>query len=93
MMAGGAAFLIGTALVTFAMHMAMLVLGRLVLGIGVGFATQVWGEGTNSRGSSRSSSTRGGLVFSMEEGRGDCGTTWFAPEDTTAQLVASLKVM
>lgn len=40
MMAGGACFLIGTALVTFAMHMVMLVLGRIVLGIGVGFATQ-----------------------------------------------------
>jgi sugar porter (SP) family MFS transporter len=40
MMAGGACFLAGTALVTFAMHMAMLVLGRVVLGIGVGFATQ-----------------------------------------------------
>lgn len=40
MMAGGAAFLAGTALVTFAVHMVMLVLGRVVLGIGVGFATQ-----------------------------------------------------
>jgi len=43
MMAGGAAFLAGTALVTFAVHMVMLVLGRVVLGIGVGFATQVRG--------------------------------------------------
>lgn len=41
MMAGGACFLAGTALVTFAVHMIMLVLGRIVLGIGVGFATQV----------------------------------------------------
>lgn len=40
MMAGGACFLAGTALVTFAVHMVMLVLGRIVLGIGVGFATQ-----------------------------------------------------
>lgn len=41
MMMGGACFLAGTALVTFAVHMAMLVLGRVVLGFGVGFATQV----------------------------------------------------
>lgn len=40
MMAGGACFLGGTALVTFAVHMAMLVIGRVVLGVGVGFATQ-----------------------------------------------------
>lgn len=40
MMAGGACFLVGTALVACAVHMAMLVLGRVVLGIGVGFATQ-----------------------------------------------------
>jgi MFS family permease len=41
MIAGGACFLGGTVLVTLAIHMAMLVLGRLVLGVGVGFATQV----------------------------------------------------
>lgn len=41
MMAGGACFLTGTVLVTLAVHMVMLVLGRIVLGIGVGFATQV----------------------------------------------------
>jgi hypothetical protein len=41
MMAGGACFLTGTVLVTLAIHMVMLVLGRIVLGIGVGFATQV----------------------------------------------------
>uniref|UniRef100_A0A383WEJ5 Major facilitator superfamily (MFS) profile domain-containing protein n=1 Tax=Tetradesmus obliquus TaxID=3088 RepID=A0A383WEJ5_TETOB len=40
MIAGGACFLGGTVLVTLAIHMAMLVLGRLVLGVGVGFATQ-----------------------------------------------------
>lgn len=40
MMAGGACFLVGTALVACAVHMVMLVLGRLVLGVGVGFATQ-----------------------------------------------------
>ena len=41
MVAGGACFLAGTVLVTLAVHMSMLVLGRLVLGVGVGFATQV----------------------------------------------------
>lgn len=40
MVAGGFCFLVGTALVALAMHMAMLVLGRVVLGVGVGFATQ-----------------------------------------------------
>jgi MFS family permease len=40
MILGGFCFLIGTALVALAVHMAMLVLGRVVLGIGVGFATQ-----------------------------------------------------
>jgi len=40
MMMGGFCFLIGTALVTAAVHMVMLVLGRVVLGFGVGFATQ-----------------------------------------------------
>jgi sugar porter (SP) family MFS transporter len=40
MMAGGFCFLVGTALVAGAVHMAMLVLGRMVLGLGVGFATQ-----------------------------------------------------
>lgn len=40
MMAGGACFLVGTGLVAGAMHVAMLVIGRLVLGLGVGFATQ-----------------------------------------------------
>lgn len=40
MIAGGFAFLVGTALVALAIHMAMLVLGRVVLGIGVGLATQ-----------------------------------------------------
>lgn len=40
MMAGGACFAIGTALVAAAVNIAMLVVGRLVLGFGVGFATQ-----------------------------------------------------
>jgi MFS family permease len=40
MVAGGLAFLVGTALVAGAVHIAMLVLGRIVLGIGVGFACQ-----------------------------------------------------
>ncbi|KAF6258859.1 sugar carrier protein A [Scenedesmus sp. NREL 46B-D3] len=40
MVAGGACFLGGTVLVTLAINMTMLVMGRLVLGIGVGFATQ-----------------------------------------------------
>jgi len=39
MMAGGAAFGIGTALVAGAQEIVMLVLGRVVLGVGVGFAT------------------------------------------------------
>jgi hypothetical protein len=41
MICGGAAFIIGTVLVASAFHIAQLVVGRLVLGIGVGFATQV----------------------------------------------------
>jgi MFS family permease len=41
MIAGGACFLGGTILVTLAIHMSMLVLGRLILGVGVGFAAQV----------------------------------------------------
>jgi MFS family permease len=40
MMAGGACFLAGTGLVAGAVHVAMLVVGRIVLGFGVGFATQ-----------------------------------------------------
>eukprot|EP00879_Flechtneria_rotunda_P017824 GHRR01018683.1.p1 GENE.GHRR01018683.1~~GHRR01018683.1.p1 ORF type:complete len:512 (-),score=124.08 GHRR01018683.1:93-1628(-) len=40
MIAGGAAFLIGTILLASAYHIAQLVIGRIVLGIGVGFATQ-----------------------------------------------------
>jgi len=40
MMAGGACFLVGTGLVAGAVHIAMLVTGRIVLGFGVGFATQ-----------------------------------------------------
>ncbi|KAF6250807.1 sugar carrier protein A [Scenedesmus sp. NREL 46B-D3] len=40
MVAGGACFLGGTVLVTLAIDMTMLVVGRLVLGVGVGFATQ-----------------------------------------------------
>ena len=43
MIMGGAAFIIGTVLVTSAFHVAQLVIGRLVLGVGVGFATQVRG--------------------------------------------------
>ena len=40
MAAGGAAFLIGTILVATAFVVPQLVVGRIVLGIGVGFATQ-----------------------------------------------------
>ena len=40
MIAGGLAFGIGTALVAAAQNIAMLVVGRIVLGVGVGFATQ-----------------------------------------------------
>lgn len=50
MMAGGACFLGGTALVTFAVHISMLVLGRVVLGFGVGFATQVNSPGGRAAG-------------------------------------------
>jgi MFS family permease len=41
MLAGGTCFLIGTALVTGAVATGMLVVGRIVLGFGVGFACQV----------------------------------------------------
>jgi MFS family permease len=40
MAAGGAAFLIGTILVATAFAVPQLVVGRIVLGVGVGFATQ-----------------------------------------------------
>jgi sugar porter (SP) family MFS transporter len=40
MTAGGLAFGIGTALVAAAQNIAMLVVGRIILGVGVGFATQ-----------------------------------------------------
>ncbi len=39
--AGGLAFLIGTGLLAGAVHISMLFLGRVFLGIGVGFANQV----------------------------------------------------
>ena len=41
MTVGGAAFGIGTALVAAAVNVPMLVVGRIVLGVGVGFAAQV----------------------------------------------------
>jgi len=41
MLAGGACFLVGTGLVAGAVHTIMLVVGRIVLGLGVGFACQV----------------------------------------------------
>jgi MFS family permease len=41
MLAGGLCFLIGTALVAAAVALPMLVIGRIVLGFGVGFACQV----------------------------------------------------
>eukprot|EP00775_Hariotina_reticulata_P012572 gene12572-12704_t len=40
MIMGGLAFIIGTVLVAAAFHTAQLVVGRIILGIGVGFATQ-----------------------------------------------------
>eukprot|EP00798_Chlamydomonas_sp_ICE-L_P024848 gene24848-10505_t len=40
MMMGGACFAVGTVLVSCAYHISMLVIGRLILGFGVGFATQ-----------------------------------------------------
>jgi hypothetical protein len=48
MLVGGLAFLIGTGLVAGAVATPMLVVGRIVLGVGVGFACQVrggWREG------------------------------------------------
>jgi len=41
MVAGGAAFLAGTALGAAAFNVYMLIVGRLLLGVGVGFANQV----------------------------------------------------
>jgi MFS family permease len=41
MLYAGIAFLIGAALTAGAVHLAMLVLGRVSLGVGVGFANQV----------------------------------------------------
>lgn len=42
-LAGGAAFLIGAALGGAASNVIMLILGRVLLGVGVGFANQVAG--------------------------------------------------
>lgn len=41
MFIGGLAFLIGALINAFAMNVAMLIIGRLLLGVGVGFANQV----------------------------------------------------
>ena len=41
MLIGGATFLVGAALNGAAVNVAMLILGRILLGIGVGFANQV----------------------------------------------------
>lgn len=38
---GGAAFIIGAGVLAGALHIAMLFVGRVFLGIGVGFANQV----------------------------------------------------
>jgi MFS family permease len=40
MLAGGVAFLIGAILMACAVHMAMLILGRMAMGLGVGLTTQ-----------------------------------------------------
>ena len=42
MILGGAAFCIGAILCAFAQDLAMLIIGRVCLGAGVGFANQVW---------------------------------------------------
>lgn len=41
MFIGGAVFLAGSILNGLAIHIAMLIIGRILLGVGVGFATQV----------------------------------------------------
>ena len=41
MILGGAAFCIGAILCAFAQNLAMLIIGRVMLGAGVGFANQV----------------------------------------------------
>jgi len=41
MFVGGVAFLIGSLFNAFATNVAMLIVGRLLLGVGVGFANQV----------------------------------------------------
>lgn len=41
MFTGGLAFLIGALINAFAINVAMLIIGRLLLGVGVGFANQV----------------------------------------------------
>ena len=40
MLAGGVAFLIGAVLMTCAVHMGMLIAGRMAMGLGVGLTTQ-----------------------------------------------------
>ena len=42
MMLGGASFCIGAILCAFAQDLAMLIIGRICLGAGVGFANQVY---------------------------------------------------
>lgn len=41
MVSGGAAFVVGAALQAGALNMGMLIIGRLFLGLGIGFANQV----------------------------------------------------
>lgn len=41
---GGAAFLAGSAFGGAAINVYMLILGRLLLGVGIGFANQVWSD-------------------------------------------------
>lgn len=41
MLGGGVVFLVGAILNGFAMNIAMLIIGRILLGIGVGFSNQV----------------------------------------------------
>lgn len=49
MFVGGICFLAGTALVASAFSLAQLVLGRLVIGLGLGFAAQVRVQGLRLR--------------------------------------------
>ncbi len=48
MISGGIAFVVGAALQAGAVNMGMLIIGRLFLGLGIGFANQVSQESADS---------------------------------------------